>query len=44
MAYKFLATERMGGVERVTLNRRENAWWLGVLGESQLRADRLAGR
>jgi zinc protease len=28
-------------LERVTLNRRENAWWLGVLGESQLRAERL---
>ena len=28
-------------LERVVLNRRENAWWLGVLSESQLRADRL---
>ncbi|MBL8656742.1 MAG: insulinase family protein [Altererythrobacter sp.] len=28
-------------LEKVVLSRRENAWWLGVLGESQLRADRL---
>jgi zinc protease len=28
-------------LERVTLNRRENNWWLGVAGQSQLRADRL---
>jgi len=28
-------------LERVALNRRENAWWLGVAGESQLRAERL---
>jgi zinc protease len=28
-------------LERVALNRRENAWWLGVAGESQLRAERV---
>ncbi len=28
-------------LEKVALNRRENAWWLNVLGESQLRAERL---
>ena len=28
-------------LEKVALNRRENGWWLGVIGESQLRADRL---
>ncbi|MBX9899079.1 MAG: insulinase family protein [Qipengyuania sp.] len=28
-------------LEKAALNRRENGWWLGVLGESQLRADRL---
>lgn len=28
-------------LERIALNRRENGWWLGVLGQSQLRADRL---
>ncbi len=28
-------------LERVALNRRENGWWLGVAGESQLRADRV---
>ena len=28
-------------LEKVAQSRRENRWWLGVLGESQLRADRL---
>jgi zinc protease len=28
-------------LERVALNRRENSWWLGVAGDSQLRAERL---
>lgn len=28
-------------LEKVALNRRENGWWLRVLGESQLRAERL---
>ena len=28
-------------LERVALNRRENTWWLGVAGESQLRSERL---
>ena len=28
-------------LERTAQNRRENAWWLGVLGESQLRPERL---
>ena len=28
-------------LEKVALNKRENAWWLGVLSESQLRPDRL---
>ncbi len=28
-------------LEKVALNRRENGWWLNVLGESQLRANQL---
>lgn len=36
-----LERARRPQLERVALNRRENGWWLGVLGESQLRPDRL---
>lgn len=36
-----LERARRPQLERVALNRRENGWWLGVLGESQLRAERL---
>ena len=28
-------------LEKIALSRRENGWWLGVLDEAQLRADRL---
>lgn len=36
-----LERARRPQLERVALNRRENSWWLGVAGESQLRAERL---